>query len=96
MNLHRCHSLALVSALCLAPLFARADTICAPLAPLTEQQRTIIHKAEQGVDALRQYIYRTRAIYQLDMMDVVGWIDARRQAEDCIAREKQADTLAGR
>jgi hypothetical protein len=80
----------LTASLCLAPLLAhahdaqvtKATTIsnaeCAGAAHLSYVQGRIIEKAAQGIVPLRQFVWRTRMIYQLDLMETVAWLDQRR------------------
>jgi hypothetical protein len=95
MSLHPHHIVAAVggcfaSALLLgaAPSMARAsEPDCATLASPTRLEQRLLDKAEQGVDSLRQYIFISRGTRQLDMMEVVAWLDARRaSAAACAAR----------
>jgi len=57
---------------------AQAADAC-PVAPLSQLQQRLIDKAAQGADALRNYIAITSSIYQLDFVEVVTWIDSRKQ-----------------
>ena len=60
------------------PSQARAADTCPSLEvpPFVEQQ--IVAEADQGIDALRGFVTITEPQYQLDMNDVVAWLDARR------------------
>ena len=51
---------------------------CAGAAPLSYVQGRIVEKAVQGTVALRQFVWRTRMIHQLDLMESVAWLDQRR------------------
>ncbi len=51
---------------------------CAGAAPLSHVQGRIVEKAVQGTVPLRQFVWRTRQIYQLDLMESVAWLDQRR------------------
>lgn len=55
-----------------------SDLECAGAAHLLYTQRRIADLATQGVVPLRQFILRTRMIYQLDLMEAVAWLDQRR------------------
>ena len=68
----------------LASPAAAADA--AACKPLDHLQRRVVEKADQGVDALRQYILITRGVYQLDMMKVAGSLDAWRTRAGCTAQ----------
>lgn len=82
--------MALTTCLCLAPFQARAEDVtigradevsasgCAGLAPMTYLQRRVVDKAVQGIVPLRQFVWNTRMIYQLDLMETVAWLDQRR------------------
>ncbi len=41
-------------------------------------ERRILAKAEQGFDAVRGYVYITRSIHQLDLLQTLDWIVAQR------------------
>ena len=55
----------------------------APCKSLSYVQARVVEKAEQGVDALRDYVYITRGIHQLDMMQVASSLDAWRADVRC-------------
>ena len=48
---------------------------------MTPLQRRIVAKAAQGPGALRDFIWETRAIYQLDMESTVAWLDKERSGQ---------------
>jgi len=81
--LARCLSLAgLGATLCLALPGAgfAADTSGAMAAssscrPLGVAERKIVMKAQVGVEALRDYVYITRGVFRLSMLDVTRNID---------------------
>ncbi len=90
--MNRSITVAALALLCSAPLSARAaDGVqlaaasapsaaeCERSASLSRVQRQLVEKAAQGVRPLAQYIYRTRMIYQLDVMETVAWLDQRRE-----------------
>ena len=80
----------LTATLCIAPFLAHAQdaqvttpiTIasaeCANAAHLSYVQGRIAEKATQGTVPLRQFVWRTRMIYQLDTMETIAWLDQRR------------------
>lgn len=51
---------------------------CARTRAMTPLQRRVVAKAAQGPEALRDFIFTTRAIYQLDMESTVAWLDKER------------------
>jgi hypothetical protein len=48
---------------------------------MTPLQRRIVAKAAQGPDALRDFVYITRGVYQLDMAATAAWLDEERDSE---------------
>ena len=80
----------LTASLCIAPLLTHAQAAqastastisnaeCAGAADLTSLQGRIVEKSAQGIVPLRQFIWRTRMIHQLDLMESVAWLDQRR------------------
>jgi len=57
---------------------------CGGSTRLTGLQRRILDHASKGLDELRRYVWITRSIYQLDMVDTVAWIDRLGVADtDC-------------
>ena len=80
----------LTASLCIAPFLAHAQdatviaaaTIsnaeCAGTVHLSYVQGRIVEKASRGIVPLRQFVWRTRMVYQLDLMDTVAWLDQRR------------------
>jgi len=80
----------LTASLCIAPFLAHAQDAqvttatmisnaeCAGAAHLTYMQGRIVEKATQGIVPLRQFVWGTRMIYQLDLMESVAWLDQRR------------------
>ena len=63
----------------LAAASAPSAAECQRSASLTRVQRHLVDKAAEGVRPLAQYIYRTRMIHQLDVMETVAWLDQRRE-----------------
>jgi hypothetical protein len=82
--------ISLSASLCIAPFLAHAQDAqvttptaisnaeCAGAAQLSYLQSRIVEKAAQGVVPLRQFVWRTRMIYQLDTTETVAWLDHRR------------------
>lgn len=80
----------LTASLCIAPLLTHAQATqastaatissaeCAGAAHLTYVQGRIVEKSAQGIVPLRQFVWRTRMIHQLDLMESVAWLDQRR------------------
>jgi hypothetical protein len=80
----------LTASVCIAPFLAHAQdaqlttatTIsnaeCAGAAHLSYLQGRIVEKAARGIVPLRQFVWGTRMIYQLDTMETVAWLDQRR------------------
>lgn len=80
----------LTTSLCIAPFLAHAQEVrptaadaisnadCAGAAHLSYVQGRIVEKAAQGIVPLRQFVWRTRMVHQLDTMDTVAWLDQRR------------------
>lgn len=49
----------------------------------------------KGADTLRQFVFSTRKIYQLDTIEVAEWAAARRAAiHECMAAKAAAETPA--
>jgi hypothetical protein len=59
---------------------ASDETTCKPLQPM---QAAVVEHADKGVDALRRYVFISRGIHQLDMMEVAGSLDAWRAEARC-------------
>ena len=80
----------LAASLCIAPFLTHAQAAqvtaattvskaeCAGAASLSHVQSRVVEKAAQGIVPLRQFIWRTRMIYQLDLTESVAWLDQRR------------------
>jgi hypothetical protein len=97
----------LTASLCIAPFLAHAQDVqvataatvsnaeCAAAAQLSHVQRRIVEKAAQGVVPLRQFVWGTRMIYQLDTMESVAWLDQRRALlAACEQRVASIDAIA--
>lgn len=90
MNRTFCTLIGLTAFVCIAPAQALAKDAqvmsattpsmaeCAGTAHLSHIQGRIAELASQGIVPLRQFILRTRAIYQFDLMETVAWLDQRR------------------
>ena len=99
--------MSLAASLCIAPLPAHAQDArlaaataitnaeCAGAADLSPLQRRVVEKAAQGIVPLRQFVWRTRAIYQLDTIEAVAWLDQRRALlAACEQRSAGIDAIA--
>ena len=82
---------ALSAAVPTASLAADTATACGSL---TFVQRHVVEKADQGVDALRQYIFITRGTHNLYMMDVALLLDGWRAKARCAEQAAQAATAS--
>ena len=54
---------------------------CGSSASYIGVQRRVLEHAAQGVDRLRQYVFITRGIYQLNMNEIGEWMDDWREAQ---------------
>jgi hypothetical protein len=82
-------------ALQLAATSAPGAAECERVNSLTFVQRRVVAKAAEGVRPLVQYIHRTRAIHQLDVVETVAWLDERRELQRaCGGRTTQLGQLA--
>jgi len=54
---------------------------CARTQAMTPLQRRIVAKAAQGPAALRDFIFETRGIYQLEMTSTAAWLDQERSEQ---------------
>jgi hypothetical protein len=74
---------------------AAADK-CAP--QMSSLEHRLYQKTGEGPDALRNFIFIRRGIYQLDMIDVQGWargVDATRAAcMKTVAADPASPTVA--
>jgi len=73
-----------------------SDTAMACQQPrMTLLEQRLIAKSDQGVDALRRFVFSTRKIHQLDLIEVSDWTAARRAAvRECMAAKAAAETWA--
>jgi hypothetical protein len=51
--------------------------------PLSQVQRRIVQKAEVSVDALRDFVFVTRRVYALNMMEIAGSLDGWLERAQC-------------
>jgi len=58
--------------------------------PLTSVQQRLLDKADQGVGALRNYIFITRGIYQLYIADVADSLPKWRARAACAKQAAEA------
>jgi len=65
------------------PSSAADEATCKPLRPM---QAAVVEHADQGVDALRRYVFISRGVHQLDMMEVAESLDAWRAEARCAKR----------
>ena len=97
----------LTASLCIAPFLAHAqDTTviaattisnaeCAVPVHQSYLQRRIVEKAAQGIGPLRQFVWNTRMIHRLDLMQTVAWLDQRRALlAACEQRSARIDPIA--
>jgi hypothetical protein len=82
--------LSAATALCITPSIANSQSrdavstaaeACPPTQPVTPLQRRIVAKAAQGPDALRDFVFITRGIYQLDMASTAAWLEEERDSQ---------------
>ncbi|RZU00742.1 hypothetical protein [Rivibacter subsaxonicus] len=82
-----------VATLCAAfgagPVLA-ADQASSSCTPLSTVQKRVVEKADQSVDALRNYVYITRGIHQLYMGDIAESLDGWRADARCQQQQKVA------
>ena len=78
---------ACVGSVPLQALATEAPVVAASTATEAECQRAahpsgvqgrVVELGAQGIVPLRSFVLRTRAIYQLDLMETVAWLDQRR------------------
>lgn len=63
-------------------------------APATSLQQRLIAKSDQGVEALRQFVFNTRMIYQLELQEVADWVSTHRAAVRRCMEAKAAEEAA--
>jgi hypothetical protein len=64
------------------------DTNCIP--QLTRQQERLYQKANDGTDALRQFIFIRRAVLQVDIYETAAWAESIGQARAACVRARAA------
>lgn len=89
ITISRCATIACSVSLSLvwfAPVQAQETPAQTPTcAPLTSLERRIVAKADQGVPALRRFVWMTHYIYGVDMIDVAESLDKWRANVVCAA-----------
>lgn len=79
-----------------APAMAQnANVAATSCAPLTNVQRRIVDKADQGVPALRHFVGMTHFIYGIDMIDVAESLDQWRASAACTTKVAEASQKQG-
>lgn len=92
-------TLTLACALVALPFVARGQSVAAvgsalattpaascASAPMNAFQQRVVAKAASSVDALRDYLFITRGIYNVSMEDAVAWLDRQRDTQhSCVA-----------
>jgi hypothetical protein len=107
MNRTFCTLITLAASVCVAPIQVLAkdaqvipttttsSSECAGAAHLSYVNGRVVELATQGIDPLRQFLLRTRMIYQLDLMEAVAWLDQRRALlAACEGRSARVDPVA--
>ena len=106
MNRTFCTLITLAASVCVAPIQALAkdsevirttttSAECAGTAHLSYVHGRVAGLATQGIDPLRQFLLRTRMIYQLDLSEAVAWLDERRALlAACEERSARAEPVA--
>jgi hypothetical protein len=64
-------------------LAADASSASSTCAPLGQVERRVVQRAEVGVDALRNFVFVTRRIYALNMMEIAGSLDGWLERAHC-------------
>ncbi|MEO8923122.1 MAG: hypothetical protein ABI330_09925 [Caldimonas sp.] len=89
MNFITIRSIAVASTFGVASIASLAQTTApAPCSGtvLSAFQKHVVAKSEQGVDALRDYLFITRGIYNVSMDEAVAMLDRQREARrSCMA-----------
>lgn len=67
------------------------DANCDPLQ--TYQQQRLYAKANEGPDALRQFVFIRRAILQVDVYEIARWADALNGSR-AVCMKKASDSRA--
>ena len=90
-NVQKTFSVALFAAaatLASSAAFARDDAN--PCPSVTHVQRKLVERADQGIESLRSYVWRTDSVYGVDMTDVRQSLDGWRAAIACQEQVAQA------
>ena len=73
-----------------------APTCALPYLAAPRVQQKIIEKAALGIVPLRQYVWNTRIVYGLDLMQTVDWLDQARVAQTgCVEHADASVVSAG-
>lgn len=67
-----------------------AGTGAASCGQLTFVQKRVVEKADQGIDALRRYVFLTRGTHNLYLMDVALVLDDWRAKARCAEQAEKA------
>ena len=67
-----------------------ADNGATSCGQLTFVQKRVVEKADQGIDALRQYLFVTRGMHNLYIMDVAVELDGWRAKAHCAEQAARA------
>jgi hypothetical protein len=107
MNRTFCTLITLAASVCVAPIQALAKDSqvipttmtsaaeCAGATHLCYVHGRVADLATQGIVPLRQFLLRTRMIYQLDLIETVAWLDQRRALlAACEERSARTDPVA--
>jgi hypothetical protein len=84
----------LLAALTAAPVRAapEGEPAACRQAPLSSLQKRLLDKSEQGVEALRQFLFNVRAIHPLGLVETADWVAAQREAaRQCLAARAAAE-----
>ena len=68
---------------------AKEDATACP--SVTHVQRKLVEHADQGMESLRSYVWRTTSVYGIEMTDVKASIDGWRAAVACQQQLARAD-----
>jgi hypothetical protein len=64
---------------------------CQALRPL---ELRILDKADQGMVPLRQFVFQTRMVHQLDVVEVADSLDSLRARHECVKAQAAQQRLA--
>lgn len=71
------------------PAFA-ADSTASSCKPISAVHKRVVEKADEGVDALRNYVFITRGIHNFYMEDMAKSLDGWRADARCAQQQKIA------